>query len=432
MKRIQIAFLGLVVGLAVFWFSSEGLLTSALTMEGVFYLTGILSIAMMSFSMMLSVRPKSWEPYLGGLDKMYRLHKWLGISGIVLGLIHQQTKQGHGGPGGHAVANATEQFGTMTQYLDNLRGPAGGVAQPALYIALALVVLALIKKFPYRYFFKTHRFIAVFYLVLVFHSVVLMKFTAWPSLLGVAMGALMLGGTLAALISLFRRIGVYRKAVGVVERIEAHPGVKTIEVIARLKSRWLGHEAGQFAYVTFHQREGHHPFTITSDWKNDGAIRFIIKTLGDYTQTLPGNLKVGDTFKIEGPYGQFNFQSDAPRQIWVGGGVGIAAFVARMRALADKSDGKIIDLFHTTEVLEESAIAKLRADAKDANVRLHLIETSTQPRLTVEQICKAVPEWMQASVWFCGPTGFAHSLLNDFTTKGLSADKFHQELFDMR
>lgn len=42
-------------------------------------LTGAISILAMSACLILAVRPKILETPLGGLDKMYRLHKWFGI-----------------------------------------------------------------------------------------------------------------------------------------------------------------------------------------------------------------------------------------------------------------------------------------------------------------------------------------------------------------
>ena len=78
--------------------------------------------------------------------------------------------------------------------------------------------------------------------------------------------------------------------------------------------------------------------------------------------------------KVEGPYGSFTFDEDCPRQIWVGGGIGITPFIGRMKELADRAGARPsqeIDLFHTTADYSEEAIAKLTADAKAANVRLH-------------------------------------------------------------
>jgi predicted ferric reductase len=49
---------------------------------------------MMSVAMLLSVRPKWMERPLNGLDKTYRLHKWLGIAGLVFAVIHWWWAQG--------------------------------------------------------------------------------------------------------------------------------------------------------------------------------------------------------------------------------------------------------------------------------------------------------------------------------------------------
>ncbi len=50
--------------------------------------SGVLGIGAMSVAMMLVLRPQWLEPPLDGLDKMYRLHKWLGITALVVGIVH--------------------------------------------------------------------------------------------------------------------------------------------------------------------------------------------------------------------------------------------------------------------------------------------------------------------------------------------------------
>jgi len=55
--------------------------------------TGVMGLGVMSVALMLAVRPPVFEPFMGGLDKMYRLHKWLGISGLVFVILHWLLKQ---------------------------------------------------------------------------------------------------------------------------------------------------------------------------------------------------------------------------------------------------------------------------------------------------------------------------------------------------
>jgi predicted ferric reductase len=327
---------------------------------------------------------------------------------------------------------AAEQMVPLLRFFQSQRGLAEDIGEWAFYAIVVLIVLALLKRFPYRYFFKTHRLLAVVYLFLVFHSVVLMKFSYWGAIIGPLMALLMLGGSVAACISLFRKVGYRRRAVGVIDELVHHADNRVLKVAIRLKDRWPGHEAGQFAFVTFDQREGPHPFTISSAWHGDGKMFFLIKGLGDYTSILPASLKVGDLVKVEGPYGRFSFSDSKPRQIWVAGGIGITPFIARMHALAGTPDGKNIDLFYSTSAPDDKFINKVKVYAEQAQIRLHILVAARGGRLTTERICQLVPDWKSANVWFCGPAGFGQALRQNFVAKGLSPDDFHQELFDMR
>lgn len=440
-KRIFWIYLLLLTGL--WWFTDQ---TDWSSLSGLFswravlmQYTGVLGIGVMSVAMLLAVRPVVLEPYLGGLDKMYRLHKWLGISGLALSVTHWLMAQGPKWLVGWGLlerpvrpprpalpADSIQQF-----FLDQ-RHLAESIGEWAFYAALALMVLALIKRFPYRHFFKIHHLLAVAYLALVWHAVVLLKFDYWSGVLGPVMAVLMAAGSVAALLVLFRRVATSRKVTGEVASIVRHDALNVVEVGIQLKGRWSGHDAGQFAFVTLHEDEGPHPFTISSAWTGDGRIQFIIKALGDYTRTLADRLRVGNPVTVEGPYGQFNFQGESPRQIWVGGGIGITPFISRLKTLARQGDGRAIDLFHTTAVYDPEAISLLERDAQAANIRLHVLWDERDGWLDAERIRQTVPDWRDADVWFCGPAGFGQALKRDLTALGLPGARFHQELFEMR
>ena len=52
------------------------------------YLSGLLSIAMMSAAMFLATRPTWLEQPLGGMDRIYRTHKWAGILAVSFAALH--------------------------------------------------------------------------------------------------------------------------------------------------------------------------------------------------------------------------------------------------------------------------------------------------------------------------------------------------------
>src|SRR3546814_3321181 len=117
------------------------------------------------------------------------------------------------------------------------------------------------------------------------------------------------------------------------------------------------------------------------------------------------------------------------RQIWIGGGIGITPFIARMKYLAQSPVGARaeIDLFHCTAEVDEEALGKLQADAAATHSRLHILVDARDGRLDGERIRGAVPEWREASLWFCGPLGFGETLRRDFAALGFPvAKRFHQ------
>lgn len=90
-----------------------------------------------------------------------------------------------------------------------------------------------------------------------------------------------------------------------------------------------------------------------------GLARYVEKSengeaeLGDYTGGLASRLKVGDAVKVEGPWGRFDFSGDAPRQVWIGGGVGVTPFIARMQHLGHSPDGRPVDFFFSRPALHD-------------------------------------------------------------------------------
>ena len=106
-----------------------------------------------------------------------------------------------------------------------------------------------------------------------------------------------------------------------------------------------------------------------------------------------------------------------------------------MQYLAQSAGGARpeIDLFYSTAEVDEEALDKLKADAAAAHIRLHVLIDTRDGRLDGERIRATVPEWREASIWFCGPIGFGEMLRRDFAALGFPvAKRFHQELFAMR
>jgi predicted ferric reductase len=404
--------------------------------------SGLLAMAWMSIAMILATRPQWPERWFGGLDKMYRLHKWVGISAIVLSVVHWLSAHGpkwatamgllERGPRLPRVAPAHP----IEQWLQTYRGAAELLGAWAFYAAILLGVVSVVRVIPYRVFLRSHRFFAIVYLALVCHAIVLTSFAYWTTPVALVIAPLLLWGTWAAALVLLHRVGTDRQARGTIASLVHYPGVHALDVTLDVPHGWRGHQPGQFAFVTSNAREGAHPYTMASAWTAEShRITFVVKALGDHTARLHDTLRIGQTVQVEGPYGCFTFDSPEPRQLWIGGGIGITPFIARMKYLAACSprDARPIDLFHASADEDSAALAMLAADAAAAGVRLHVTIDARDGLLSVQRIQQAVPAWRDASVWYCGPAALGDVIRGGFARDGLDlGQRFHQELFAMR
>lgn len=163
-------------------------------------LTGVAAWALMSLIMVLAVRPAWLEKPLGGLDKSYRLHKWAGIGAIVLALLHyglQLSRSLLADWVGRPVRTPRADW-----WLNTFRHLAEEMGEWAVWFLAAMLVITLWQRFPYHVWRYLHKLLAVVYLVLAFHAVVLTPPAWWQQPAGVLVGLCTLVGVLCAVRSL--------------------------------------------------------------------------------------------------------------------------------------------------------------------------------------------------------------------------------------
>ncbi len=398
--------------------------------------SGVLALWWMSAGILLAMRPAWLERALGGLDRLYRLHRNVGIGAGVLVFVHWMSEWG------------VKNLGKLGLLPPRVRGPKGDhswlfdfakdVGEWAGYIALALVVVALLRRIPYRAFRLMHMVFALVFVAGAFHGVVMMPRDWWSQPLAWTTAALAALGTIAAVWSLSGRVGRSQKHVARVEAVSVQSdGV--VEVVLRPEATWPGHRAGQFLLVDFgHRLEGAHPFTIASAWSvSSGTLTLAIKALGDYTRSLPQRLHAGDRAMIEGPYGRFDFDAAATpansrAQVWVAGGIGVTPFLARLKELRHqglRADG--VDLFYSIRNTAGDAFREeLDALCRATGVRLHRWFSDTQGVLSADLIAESAASGR--SVWFCGPAAWGESLAHRLGKAGIGGQRFHRECFEFR
>ncbi|MDT3670361.1 MAG: ferric reductase-like transmembrane domain-containing protein [Aromatoleum sp.] len=404
--------------------------------EQALYLSGVLGIGLMSLAMALATRPTALERALGGMDRIFHLHKWAGILAAVFAALHWLIEMSDDlleSVFGEAGQVPEAHFGAL---LENLRDAGEELGEFAIYFVLGMVILSLWKRFPYKFWRHLHRAMPVLYLLLAFHAAVLAPPEYWNKAVGWLMAALLAAGTAASILALTGRIGRDRRARGVVASVSS-PAPDITEVTCRLDAGWNGHRAGQFAFVGFDRFEGAHPFTIASADRGDQTVTFQIKALGDYTRRLATRIAVGQPVTVEGPYGRFLLErhNRNARQIWIAGGIGITPFLSWLDALhAAPDSAPQVELHYSTRnASRDPFVERLqRLCGRLPMVQLHIHDASLGATLTSEQLAASQPKGGRTEVWFCGPRQFGDQLAAGLASIWGRRLRFRREVFEMR
>lgn len=371
---------------------------------------GSVSIIAMGISMMLSTRIMGLEPVFGGLDRIYVIHKWLGILAVVTILIHDTVD---------AELQGRETF------LTDLGETLGEVS---LYGILILVVITIVTFIPYHLWLWTHKFMGLFFTFSAVHYILLMKPLDPVTPLGIYMLVFCVLGIISYIYTLLPLRGGRDYEVS---GIQTSGSMMSLEL--KPVSRGISHRAGQFAFLDIKaaKKSEVHPFTISKAPDGEGTLRFTIKALGDFTHDIAKSVKVGQKANVSRAYGHFRRKNRAP-EIWVAGGIGITPFLAWASEIGELKHP--VHLFYCVRNEQEAVhLDELRALDGNPNFNLHLVCSQTSGRLTVDRIAETVDfSVSDADAYYCGPEVMRTTLQKGLAARGLSRARFHYEEFEIR
>jgi predicted ferric reductase len=389
---------------------------------------GSAAIVAMGIALVLSARPRVIEPVFGGLDRMYVVHKWLGIAALGLMILHD------------LLEPEVEDFVTET----NLGEFAADIGEFAFYGFIALIAVSWIKRVPFinlelpwplwRF---THRFMGLLFAIAAFHQLAIDKPAGVDPMLALYLNTFSLAGLVAWVFTQFIN-PFLRPRDYTLETVTRH-GTAT-EIALRPTGRGMRWRPGQFAFISvpgsgpcsgLHDA---HPFTIASAPRVDGSLHFGIKALGDWTRRLPGTLVSGQRLRVEGPYGRFLFRRRVPRQVWLAGGIGITPFLAWAEALTDVDRQQIALIWAVATHDEAFAADRLRAiAARHPGLSVQVVASRTEGRLTAERLVAMVPfDIAGAELFFCGSGGLRDGIVTELKAMGHAPRRVHSEAFELR
>lgn len=379
---------------------------------------GSVSITMMAWSNILSTRVAPLERAFGGLDRMYRWHRWFGALSVGAMWLHMQMVDDVKGVRGasRSVAKAAEELAETGSTL--------------LYV---LVGISLLRWFPTRWWRWTHKAMVVPYAIACWHFYTATKPYANDSPWGSWFTAFMVLGLAAWVHRVVWRDMIRRGSAHSVVRVDAVGNTVTIELAP--VGRPLRHRPGQFAFLKADVpglREPH-PFTIASA-PDEPVLRFVVRDLGDWTNRLLTGLAVGDRVVVEGPYGRLDPEPTHPvdHVVWVAGGVGITPFLAAATSRRPGVDPTPHLFFCVPSRVGAPCLDDLETAASDGRIHLHVHASDEGNRLSSDDVLSVLrpDHGRTAHVVMCGPASLVNTLRAELRQHGI--DRTHVEAFDIR
>ncbi|HWT15222.1 MAG TPA: ferric reductase-like transmembrane domain-containing protein, partial [Patescibacteria group bacterium] len=286
---------------------------------------GVAALAMMGMAALLGARWRWVESLFGGLDRVYEVHKWLGVWALVLASVHLVFKAG-------APDWETASILSLPPFWTRL-------VRQLSYVALVLIVmLALNRKIPYGTWRWWHKLSGPLFLIVVMHWLSFKSPIALASPAGLWLAICAALGVAGAIWKLllypfFSRHAEYRIT-------SVRPGPSSVRLELMPVGRGIAFDAGQFGFLRLLHpglREPH-PFTLASAGAADQPVQFVIRALGDFTGKLVAEAAPGMHAEVYAPYGRFRRNAAAgDAEVWIAGGVGLSPFIAWLQD--DKVEG---------------------------------------------------------------------------------------------
>lgn len=381
------------------------------------------AMILMAWAIWLSTRPKWLEDWFGGLDKIYVAHKFIGVSILLLILVH---------------FFAIPKLETAQRLPPvGLAAITGWLATPFGMISMILIILSIVislnRKIPYHIWIKPHKLMGLLYIAVFIHMLLSpIELFNGKSASGMLLFLVGLFGSGAYIYRQFtrnKRMQDYKlTAINQLERA-------TELVLTPTSGQNVTFKPGQFGFISLDQAGFNepHPFTISSA-PHENNLRFTIKVLGDFTRRIRDQLKLGANAKIEGPYGRFNMQIANKHQIWIAGGVGITPFLSAMRDMQIE-DNRNITLFYCLQE-KNQALFLDEFEAKftnSPNRQLIILQSNHKQFATIDVIKKQVGDDLSGfDIFLCGPKPMVNGLKKSFKKAKIASSKIHSEAFEFR
>ncbi len=394
------------------------------------YFSGVAAVLLMVVSMILSLRIDKIDNKTGGLDKSYKIHKTIGMLSFIMVLIHWLLKKSKDiilyfnllEPAPKSVKN----FSELESFLYHL---GNDIVSYTVYIFAAIMLIALIRKIPYNIFRFVHKFMPYIFLLIAYHAFTIQIRGYWIGSMGsIFLNFILLLGVISAVLNILKPLMKNKKYSALIKNIKYYDSADILEINLEIEKKQFHYKAGQFIFIQFSNLKEPHPFSISS--YNSNEITVSIKQLGDFTSIIKDKIKTGDSVIIQGPYGNFTFDDTSLQQIWIGAGIGVTPFLARLDYLCGLNSDKHIDFYYTNRG-KMPYLEKIKEQCRKTNTSFYHIDTLDNKRINLNDIFSKY-ELQNVSIWFCGSLSLRKDIIKELKKRNYNMKNFHYEEFKIR
>ncbi|MBI2133190.1 ferric reductase-like transmembrane domain-containing protein [Candidatus Woesearchaeota archaeon] len=373
-----------------------------------FALSGVI---LFSLNFVLNSRLPFLEDVFGGLDRVLRVHHFVGVVSFALLLLHPLL-----------LAAGFRSLGFL------LPGPFwpknfGIIALSLLALLLLITLFARIRYHNWKF---SHQLIGVALFIAAVHVATIPSDISKNIFLRVYIFSIVTLGLVFYVYSTILQRPFHKRLHYSVQGVKS-VGRDVYELVFAPKGKSLIHTPGQFVFLTVKSKAipgESHPFTVSSA-SNDHLLRFTIKAVGDYTSSIQ-NLKKGDEAEIEGPYGRF-FPKVHGNQIWIAGGIGITPFLSMIRSIKGRES---VDLYYSVHNKDDAVFLDelLEFSRKMPNFRVHPHYSGVNGRISARDIL----DFRERDIFICGPVPMINSFTAQFLSMGVDRSRIYFEKFSLK